>query len=41
MEQAGGKSKALIFSACWDDDETLAPIERKNMILLAAPSAAP
>ena len=41
MEQAGGKSKALIFSAGWDDDETLAPIERKNMILSAAPSAAP
>jgi 2-polyprenyl-3-methyl-5-hydroxy-6-metoxy-1,4-benzoquinol methylase len=36
VEQAGGKSKALFFSACWDDDETLAPIERKNMIVVAA-----
>ncbi len=41
MEQAGAKSKALFFSACWDEDETLAPIDRHNMILLAAPSAAP
>ncbi len=41
VEQAGGKSKALFFSACWDDDETLAPIDRHNMILLAAPREAP
>ncbi|MGA8172199.1 MAG: methyltransferase domain-containing protein [Methylocystis sp.] len=40
VEQAGGKSKALFFSACWDDDETLAPIERKNMVLVAAPGEA-
>ena len=40
-EQAGGKAKALIFSACWDDDQTLAPIERKNMIVVIAPGGAP
>ena len=41
VEHAGGKSKALFFSACWDEDETLAPIDRHNMILVAATSAAP
>jgi SAM-dependent methyltransferase len=37
VEQAGGRSKAFFFSACWDEDETLALIERKNMVLVAAP----
>ena len=40
MEQAGGKSKALMFSAYWDDD-TLSPIERKIRIVVASPAAAP
>lgn len=40
-EQAGGRSKALIFSSCWDDDQTLAPIERKNLIVVIAPGGAP
>ncbi len=41
IEQAGGKSKALVFSACWDTDETLAPIERHNMVFVAAPGGTP
>ena len=37
VQAAGGDTKALIFSSCWDDDETLAPVERKNIILVATP----
>jgi hypothetical protein len=37
VEAAGGGTKALIFSSCWDDDETLAPVERKNLVLVASP----
>ncbi|MGA2637458.1 class I SAM-dependent methyltransferase [Methylocella sp.] len=37
VQAAGGVTKALIFSSCWDDDETLAPVERKNLILVATP----
>ena len=40
VQAAGGDTKALIFSSCWDDDETLAPVERKNVVLVAAPKAA-
>jgi SAM-dependent methyltransferase len=35
VQAAGGDTKALIFSACWDDGETLAPVERKNIVLAA------
>jgi SAM-dependent methyltransferase len=37
VQAAGGVTKALIFSSCWDDDETLAPVERKNLVLVASP----
>jgi SAM-dependent methyltransferase len=40
VKAAGGNTKALIFSSCWDDDETLAPVERKNIVLVAAPTKA-
>ena len=37
VKAAGGDTKALIFSSCWDDDETLAPVERRNIVLVATP----
>lgn len=37
VQAAGGDTKAFIFSSCWDDDETLAPVERKNLVLVASP----
>jgi len=38
VQEAGGHTKALIFSSCWDDDEMLAPVERKNLVLVASPA---
>lgn len=37
VQAAGGDTKALLFSSCWDDNEALAPVERKNIVLVAAP----
>jgi SAM-dependent methyltransferase len=37
VQAAGGETKALLFSSCWDDDETLAPVDRKNIVLVAGP----
>lgn len=34
---AGGKTKALLFSSCWDSEETLAPVERQNIVLVTSP----
>jgi hypothetical protein len=38
IQIAGASTEALMFSSCWDDDKNLAPVERKNLVLVASPA---
>jgi SAM-dependent methyltransferase len=38
VQAAGGRTRALIFSSCWDGDATLMSVERQNLVLVVGPN---